>query len=197
MKPWWRRGLPGWWSFGGGGGGLSSVTTNSTLTGNGTGGSPLGVAGMPIIFYSSGNGLSSESLAAANDIDASGFVLQYPITFAHLAFQVNTADGVNSYDVGIYTNAGALVANIGPQHLPSTGLVSFITLQGSQTILPGLYAFAWTSAATTAQLGIDNNLSFTWFQSHSIGTSSGSTLPASVSPIAISVTGYGLALALF
>lgn len=195
-RPWWRRGFPGVWITSPGGG-LSTVHTTSTLTGNGTTGSPIGVAGWPLTFFSLGFPQSQETLAGANDIDASGFVLPYPLTFAHILVNIDTADAVNDYDIGIYTKAGVLVANIGGQPLPSTGSQSFATLQGSQTILPGLYAFAWTGAATTAQIGNTNQSGEVWFQSHNIGTAVAGTLPASVSAIAVSPTNFTLAFALY
>jgi hypothetical protein len=180
-----------------GGGGSGLIQTNSTLTGNGTLGSPLGVAGMPLPYFASSWAQTGETLSGANAIDASGFVLPYPLTFSNIAVSIDTADAVNNYDIGIYTKAGALVANIGGQPLPSTGTQSFATLQGPLTILPGMYAFAWAGAATTAIIRTSNGWPFPWFQSHNIGTAVAGTLPASVPAIAVAVAQFSLAFALF
>jgi hypothetical protein len=181
-----------------GGGGSGLIQTNSTLTGNGTLGSPLGVAGMPIAFFAWGNqsNAAGEALGAANQIDACGFVLPYPLTFSKILASIVTADAGNNYDIGIYTKAGALVANIGAQPLPSTGAQAFATIQGSQTILPGMYAFGWTGAAITAQLGINQNWNIPWFQSHNIGTGTAGALPASVAAIAVNPAAFTLIFAL-
>jgi hypothetical protein len=179
-----------------GGGGLSTVSTNSTLTGSGTSGSPLSVASWPLIYYSSGSNANNEALAGANTIDGSGFVLQYSLTFSHITVQIATADGVNNSDLGIYTKAGVRVANVGAQAMASTGVQTFTTVQGAQTIQPGLYAFAWASAGTTFSIKTGQGLPAAWFQSNNIGAATVGALPASISAIAIAPSAFSLYFAL-
>lgn len=171
---------------GGGGGGLSTVATNATLTGNGTSGSHLGVAGWPLANYVNGVASSTTALGTANTLWVESFNLPYAVTFAHIQVNIGTTDAVGLYDVGVYTFAGALVANIGAQTLPSTAEHNFATVQGSQTILPGTYFFAFTGNGTTATLGFWNNIE-AFYSSRSTGVSSGGALPASFTPPAAAV----------
>jgi hypothetical protein len=157
-------------------GGLTGVTTDGSLSGNGTSGSPLKVTGQPNAFFTPyAAGATGFKPAAANDILIAGFALQWPITFAHLAVYVDTADGANNSDFGIYSQAGALIANIGAAHYSSTGLVSAATLQGAQTIYPGLYLFAMTSAANTLVLAC-NTSALAWIVNTNVATSTGGVL---------------------
>jgi hypothetical protein len=148
------------------------------------GGGGGGVNGWPLPFFSVGDG-TAFAAATTNTVYVTGFVLSYALTFAHITINVGTADAANLYDVGVYTKAGALVANIGAQHLPTTGAQTFATLQGSKNILPGLYAWAFTGNAATAQLAFDFNLA-NWGFNFTAGASSGGALPASISAIAAS-----------
>lgn len=166
-------------SFSGGGGGLSNVITDATLAGAGTGASPLGVKNWPLTFFSRGIGASSSGINAGL-VNGAGFTLEAELTFSHVVLSIATADVVNNYDAGIYSKAGALLANIGKQHLPSTGTQSFAALQGSVTLSPGLYIFAWTTdASTVAGLYYDLN-AIAWIHGASFATGSGGTLPASI-----------------
>jgi hypothetical protein len=164
---------------GGGGGGLATVTTDSTLTGNGTAGSPLGVKGWPLKFFSSGIWNSQASFPGANAISICGLVLEYELTFGNIAVNVNTSDAVNNYDIGIYTAAGALVADIGPRPLPSTGFVHFAAAQGSQTIPPGLYLFAWTGPVNTAKLTLQTQNN-PWIYNANVSASAAAQLPSTI-----------------
>jgi NADPH:quinone reductase-like Zn-dependent oxidoreductase len=88
------------------------------------------------------------------------------------------------YDVGIYSQAGALIANIGPTHFGATGLVATATLQGAKTINPGLYVFGWTGNAATLGIQTDHTTG-TWAEITNIATSSAGTLPPSIGAVAI------------
>ena len=179
VKPWWRRGFPGVFVTSPGGG-ISTVTTNSSLTGAGTSGSPLGVNGWPLTFFSSGVWNTNNIFAGANDVAICGIVIPYSLTFGHIAVNVNTADAANNYDIGIYTAAGAIVADIGPQTLPSTGYVHFAAVQGSQTIAPGMYLFAWTGVSATAKLTTQSQNN-PWIYNSNVATSVAAQLPGTIS----------------
>lgn len=182
---------------GGGGGGLSIVSVTARLTGNGTGGSPLDIAGWPEIFYTVTRNLDQDQgFGNANQTVANGFTLPNPLTFATIAVEVHTADAAGNYDFGVYTKAGALVANIGATHLPSTGLVSFSTLQGSQTIAPGLYIFAGTGNAVTAKIWGNTHI-YTWFQNGNIGATVGGVLNSSVTAQSVSPATSGFNFLLY
>lgn len=171
--------MPGVWITGAGGGGLSAVATNSSLTGNGTSGSKLSVADWPLSWWSGPELDTAFHLGGANAVAVLGFGLSAAVTFSKIAVYVGAADAVNNYDFGIYSKAGALLANIGAQPLPSTGVQSFNTVQASQTILPGLYLFAYTGAAVTAF----TEYAFyypTWFANANLAASTGGALPVSV-----------------
>jgi len=161
----------------------------------GGGGSP---AGWPLTFFSytnnTGTGVTPN---AANATTAIGFSLPFSLTFAHITCFILVADGANLYDFGIYNSAGTLVADIGAQHLPSTGLLTFATVQGSKTINAGLYLFGWTGNATTASLSGDaSNGAFNWFFSTNVAASVGGGLPASIGAITPSVARLNIAFAL-
>lgn len=159
--------------------GILSVGKNATLTGAGTVASPLGVTGWPLTFFSSGVWNSNSNIGANNAIAISGIVIPYALTFGHIAVNVATADASNNYDIGIYTAAGALVADIGPQTLPSTNYVHFATVQGSQTIQAGMYLFAFTGVATTAKLTLQTQNN-PWIYSANLSSSTLAQLPSTI-----------------
>jgi hypothetical protein len=176
----------------GGGGGLGSVTTNATLTGAGTGASPLSVAGEPLPYFQQGSLIASTSLAAANDVMISGFVLPYSLTFSNINVMVFTADAVGLYDLGIYSKAGALLAHVGAQSLPATGFQTFPIVGGAQTLAPGLYAFGWTGNANAAALNQDSGALIVWIFNGNVATSVAGVLPSSVGALAIAVHQFPL-----
>lgn len=185
--------FPGWFVSGGGGGGLSTVTTTAQLTGAGTIASPLGIAGWPLTFYPIGFFQGASQTATANTLSLGGFVLFTPVTFANITVDINAADNGHNNDLGIYTAAGILAANIGAQHIAAMGVTTFATVQGAQTLAPGKYVFALTSAASTFSLfqGWNGGLGqspFTWYSNASTGVSAGGALPNSISAPAVSVT---------
>jgi len=194
---------------GGGGGGLSAVVTDSSLTGNGTSGSPLGLllvstngtltgAGIsssklgdtPVTFYTPFvNGNASSGFGnSANEVYLNGIYLPC-IETGHLAVNVTTADASNNYDLGIYNAAGTLVLNIGAQSLPSTGYQTFAWVQGSTLLVQGLYWIAMTGNATTAKLGYINNGAYVYATTDHGGATSGGALASSVTPPSLSITG--------
>ncbi len=205
--PWWRRAFPGIWVTNpGGGGSFSGVITDSSLQGNGTsgshlgiktvgvtarltgagtGGSPLDIAGWPLTFFSPYISATDQlNPSGVNRVDCIGFALPHALTFSHIHVFIKVTDAVNLYDLGIYTQAGVLVANIGAQSLPTVNDVTIPTVQGAQTIPPGLYLFAFTGNATTVAISTgDGNLP--WAYALSSAASSGGALPASISAVAV------------
>jgi hypothetical protein len=158
---------------------LKAVQTQARLTGAGTVASKLDIAGWPVAYFAGGAGVGQSNPAVTNRVAYGGFALGYALTFATISFYLNTADGAHNCDVGIYDAAGQLVANIGAQALGSSGLNNLATIQGSQTISPGRYVFAYTSASNVLVLGAD----FTpvpWCSNNGTDVSAGGALPASI-----------------
>ena len=140
-----------------------------------------GVSGYPVNLFQIGQNNDSAVAAVANKVIYSGFMLLVPITFANLAFNVNTADGVNNSDLGIYSaNGGALLANVGAQHFAATSVVTAAITQTSVTLNPGRYLFAVTSVGSTFAINRDGHWPTWCFNSSGVGTSSGGALPASI-----------------
>jgi len=151
-------------------------------TGGGGGGG--GVKGWPLTFFSTGLNPSDASAGSSNVVAISAFVLPYTLTFANMLVDVSVADAVNNYDFGIYNQAGTLVANIGPQTLPATGLKKLATTQGVQTINPGLYLFGFTCTVATAEIGMSFAVVL-WHAFVNVGSSSGATLPTSIGAVSL------------
>jgi len=166
----------------GSGGGSSSVVTDGSLTGDGSAGSPLSVAGTPVSFFTWGSQDSYNARNGANQVSVSGFLLPVRITFGHLILDIFTDDATNNYDAGIYSVAGSLLAHIGAQTLPNSGQQSFAISGGAVTLNPGLYYFGWTGNDTTALIAYSSRIMSTLFNQN-IASSSGGALPASIGAI--------------
>lgn len=189
--PWWKRGFPGVWITSAGGGGLATVSTNSTLTGNGTSGTPIGIAGVPVPWAQFGDIFAGAfSWGGANTTFLYGFVLTCPYSVGHLGIDIGTADATGLYDLGVYNAAGTLLLDIGAQHLPNTGTRLFAVSGGAKTIGPGLFGFAVTGNATTATISFSSNAYFP-YASGTGGASSGGALPATATIPVIATTQDG------
>lgn len=132
----------------------------------------------------------------ANVLWITGFNLPWYLTFAHLLFVVTTADSGTNTDLGVYSLAGTLLANLGAVALGSTGLNTKATLQGSQTIAPGNYVFAVTSSTGTAKFGYDNQ-NYGPIVNLSYGSSSGGVLPNSISAPSVSPAQFPIYFGLY
>ena len=152
------------------------------LAGGGGGGG--GVVGWPLAWFQYGSTFQQFFLGGGNQIAIWGFPLPYALTFGNIGVFVGSADAVNNYDVGIYTQAGVLVADIGARPLPSAAEVSFPAVQGIQTLEPGLYLFAFTGDANTATLWQDED-SPAWVFDGDVAASVGGALPPNVGAVAI------------
>lgn len=166
---------------------LKAVQTAAQLTGAGTVASPLGISGWPMSGFNRAGYLAAVyNNTSPNALALSPFNLPYALTFANIAVYVSTPDASHNSDIGLFNSAGTLVANIGAQLISSSGEQAFATAQGSQTIPPGLYWFALTSAATSFSIYGDNT-SMSLYFSQAFGSSVGGALPASISPPAFSI----------
>lgn len=181
----------------GSGGGLAAVQTNSTLTGTGTSVSPLSVAGWPLAFYTNvTNQGASTGLGGANQVYIIGFANPSNVTFANISVAIQTADAVNLYDLGVYNQAGSLLAHIGAQSLPSTGNQTFAVSGGSKTISAGLYVFAFTGNSTTAALKQDSGTVLIWIRNTNVATSAAGVLPGSIGALTVAVGAFPIGFAL-
>ena len=164
-------------------------------TGGGGGGS---VSGWPVAFFQTiSNNAASTALGGANQVYITGFYTPSSVIFSNIAFNVNTQDAVNNYDVGIYNQAGTLLAHIGAQTLPTGGNVTVAVVGGAKTITPGLYVFAFTGVAITAKLATDSGPAIIWIRNANVATSSGGALPASIGALTVSVGAFPFGFALF
>jgi hypothetical protein len=121
------------------------------------------------------------ALTAANKIKVMGIIIDKPLLVSQVAVRVSTADAVNNYDFGLYSIDGStLVWSVGPTTLGS-GTQNFSFVGGSTTIAPGRYVFAFTGNSTTGILvGYVGGCSTFLNGTEAVTTSSGGTLPASI-----------------
>lgn len=151
-------------------------------TGGGGGGS---VSGWPVAGYANfAANAGNQGLVGANNVWVSGFFLGYSATFAHITLNIGVADAAGLYDFGVYNKAGTLIADIGAQHLPSTGVQNFAIVQAAQTLQPGLYALGITGNSTTATFN-SQGTTISWISNANIATSSSGALPASVGALTV------------
>jgi len=160
---------------------LKQVETGATLTGAGTLASTLGVT--PVTRWMFGNALANTTVNA-NQVSVWGVYLPVPVTFANLTVNFGNVDSTNKFDVGIYSAAGALIANLGGIVFTSgSGFQTHATVQGSQTIAQGVYLVASTGNATAVNqfAGDSGQEPSSWFQNLNYTSSSGGALPNSIS----------------
>ena len=160
------------------------------LAGGGGGGAA------PLTFFGDGEAFTPVGPAAADEVYITGFVLPYELTFSNIGVDLHNTDNANDYDIGIYDQAGNLVADIGAQPLPAGGVQTFATVQGVQTINPGLYLFAFTGAAIKVTFNNDSD-SPVWVLNANVAASVGGALPASIGAVAVAPTGGRTFLMLF
>jgi len=121
-------------------------------------------------------GQSSTLLGSANVTRLFGFVLNVPVTFSHIVFNVGIADTTagslcgafaDCYSVGIYNaentagspthfypllTPGSLMANCAAAAFNTAAVLDCTTAQGVLTLQPGAYYFAFTGNANVAAL---------------------------------------------
>jgi hypothetical protein len=127
--------------------------------------------------------------SGANAVNVVAFWIPFAVTFSHLTVDIGGADksGANLYDVGVYNLSGAVQCSWGATSFGSTGMTDNACKQGSVTLSPGYYVFAFTGNATAAKIyfgsGAGMQLLATAISSTS---SSGGALPNT-----IAVPGFG------
>jgi len=185
-RTWWS---PGWFVVSGGT--LATVAHDATLTGNGTPASPLGEnGGLLTRVYGPGQTATTALLGGANTISGGEISIVSPGTFGHIIVNFTVLDAGNLYDLGIYNSALQLIADIGPQTIPSTGLQAFAFTQGQVVMPSGVYYFAWTGAANTASLdhwAASTGLVYAYKPSFTATTSALGQLPAAIAQPAVSL----------
>lgn len=145
----------------------------------GGGGGSSTPKGWPLTQYNQGGNNAPLTVGGANQVYVVQFQLPYQLTFSHITTYVTVADAVHNTDMGIYSNVGNLLANIGGQAISGTAFQGAATLQGMLTLNPGLYLYALVSAGTTFQIGFTNQ-GYTQYRNSNGGTGVAGTLPATV-----------------
>lgn len=130
-------------------------------------------------WFGCGTNAGSYQLTSGNTIALTGFSLQGTVQFSNMSINVATAAASGTWDVGIYSAAGALLANTGPQSYTTTGFFTTAVLQAPVTLHPGKYLFAFTGPTTTLLLEADA-VTPSWYFNRGYGSSSSNTLPATI-----------------
>lgn len=154
------------------------------ISGAGGSGAPTG---WPLTWYGiPPGGVSSNAQFAApvNTLNLYGFVLPASVQFNKIVLSILTLDAANLYDFGFYSYGGALVAHIGAQAIPATGVHAFAVVGGPITLNPGRYFVASTGNSTTAQYTQAGGAGIAWnFQAvGGFGTSAAGVLPGTITP---------------
>jgi hypothetical protein len=133
----------------------------------------------------SGGVNGGELNSAQNAINLSEFILPLTVSFSKMLFSVAVADASNNSDIGIVDASGSLKCDVGAQTFATTGTKDLSCTQGSVTLQPGRYYFAFTTAAATPTLKIRFSTlasGFFWIGHSNVSstTSSGGALPPTV-----------------
>ncbi|MGA8269763.1 MAG: glycosyl hydrolase family 28-related protein [Candidatus Acidiferrales bacterium] len=123
--------------------------------------------------------------STTNAINVIPFLVPVQLQFSKLTIDIGTADstGGDLYDVGIYSLSGALQCNWGATAFTATGPTDGTCAQGTVTLAPGNYIFAFTGNATTAKIYPGNayNSGFEILSGATSSTSSsGGALPSTI-----------------
>ncbi len=163
-----------------GSGGLLQDSGSACGSGGGGGGSLTFYAPPPNIA-----GSVQFAPSTTNAINMIPFLVPVQLQFSKLTIDIGTADstGGDLYDVGIYSLAGALQCNWGATAFSATGPTDGTCAQGTVTLAPGNYIFAFTGNATTAKIYPGNayNTGFEILSGATSSTSSsGGALPSTI-----------------
>jgi len=141
-------------------------------------------------FVSSGQAASS-----ANAIDVSTVYLP-SLHFSHITVDVSTTDSSTSdfYSWGLYSTSGSVLCSFTAVNLTAGGAIDQTCSQGTVTLSPGEYLFAFTGNATTAKIAYSGTAPVALSSVVSSTTSSSGALPSTISVPGSGVTfsGYGL-----
>jgi hypothetical protein len=172
---------------------LSTLTAgqNVSIT-NGPGSVTISAAGGSagtLPFFVTGGAHTGASQAAVQNVTKLwGFLLPYNLTATQITYDVITADNTaNNYDIGIYTNAGNLVVDIGPTpgttFAPSKGFHTLPWTEGSTNLGAGRYYLAFTTNCSTACAKVAASAAYISFAINaSAGASQGAALPSTITP---------------
>lgn len=131
---------------------LNQVNGNGiTVVDNGSG--AVQIKQTPITFWAPNGSVSGNTtVTTANVVRLAHFFLPVTVAFSTIGITNITADGSNKYSFGVFSLDGATrYAHTTEQVM--TGSATFRALavaEGTVTLPPGDYLFAWTGAATTA-----------------------------------------------
>jgi hypothetical protein len=152
--------------------------------------SAAGGSGNPTLqLFVTGGARTGGLLSATQNINKLwGFFLPYNVTTTEVTYDVTTLDDTaNEYDIGIYSNSGNLVVDIGPtpgtSFAPSETFHTLNWIQGSTSLEAGRYYLALTTNCSTNCAKVaaaTSNVSFA--TNVSAGTSQGGALPSTVTP---------------
>ena len=90
-----------------------------------------------------------------------------------------------------FNAAGTLVANAGAQVFGATGPVAITLVQGTVTAQPGLYFFAFTSAANVFSIIDGGNNTLALYRNTAFGASAAGALPATITPPSLGAPSLG------
>jgi Pectate lyase superfamily protein len=152
-----------------------------------------GGGGSSITFYAPPPNIAGSVQIApstTNAINVIPFLVPMQLQFSKLTIDIGTTDstGGDLYDVGIYSLSGALQCNWGATAFTASGPTDGSCAQGTVTLAPGNYIFAFTGNATTAKIYPGNayNTGFEILGSATSSTSSsGGALPSSIAVPAV------------
>jgi pectate lyase-like protein len=152
-----------------------------------------GGGGSSVTFYAPPPNIAGSvqfAPSTTNAINVIPFLVPMQLQFSKLTIDIGTTDstGGDLYDVGIYSLSGALQCNWGATAFTASGPTDGSCAQGTVTLAPGNYIFAFTGNATTAKIYPGNayNTGFEILGSATSGTSSsGGALPSSIAVPAV------------
>ena len=145
--------------------------------------------------YAMGIVSAGQAPSGSNAIDVSTIYLP-SIHFSHMSVDVSTTDSNSSdfYSWGIYSTSGSVLCSFTAVNLTAGGAVDEACSQGTVTLTPGEYLFAFTGNATTAKIAYSGTAPVALTSAVSSTTSSSGALPSSITVPGSGVTysGYGL-----
>jgi hypothetical protein len=152
--------------------------------------SAAGGSGSPTLqLFVTGGARTGGLLSATQNINKLwGFFLPYNVATTEVTYDVTTLDDTaNEYDIGIYSNSGNLVVDIGPtpgtSFAPSETFHTLNWIQGSTNLEAGRYYLALTTNCSTNCAKVAAATSSVSFATNvSAGTSQGGALPPTLTP---------------